>query len=350
MIKSGEIDYPSWKVVTSDQSIQDVIDSITDASYINRYAVYVLPGKYSEDITIPPYVGVFNQAGAWGNVTIHGSTTVNTDVVTMQSHAQIAGIIILPTVNKDSAIEITGSNVRVGGMGINGGQATVSKGISQLTSVSDVKIKDVSITQVGSGILVDDGVMELRDLVVGTSDYGIQATGGTLNAYSIISQGNTTDIFIDTGAVVNGYDLAYYTLLNSGTLNVDDIKTINDVTGAAGNIDLVPGGIIEITPNPGSHTITISAPTPVPGGVTGMGVAVDCTPTGTPVQGQINFEGDQLVTVGLQDNCVRVGNLAITIESGDLIFTLEGQEIAVLDHSGNLFIKGVIRTQSIDYP
>jgi hypothetical protein len=185
-IQATDIEYHEMIFVFEGSSIQTAIDGITDASWDKRYLVLVQMGDYFEDITIPAYVGVMNM-NMYGKTTLRGSASVGTDLVTMQNNSHLAGIILQPTTNKDSAIEITGSNVKVSGIGINGGEAVITKGISLTSNQTNINIWNSGITQVQTGLYITDGAVGTRDLFITHSIIkGIDITGGTMFAYNTV--------------------------------------------------------------------------------------------------------------------------------------------------------------------
>lgn len=187
-LSAVEIEYAVFKYVVEGDNIQTVINSCFDASASKRYAIMIGSGTYIENITIPPYIGVFN-TNELGKIILRGKNA-GTDIITMRANSELHGVYIQPTLNKDAAIEITGSHVRVDTVWIDGSSATIIKGISQLVNITDVIIRNTRIISCATGIYINNGTLETQELVILSCTTGVNVAGGILYAFNTVSGRN----------------------------------------------------------------------------------------------------------------------------------------------------------------
>lgn len=145
--------YVVAKARAPEESIQDQIDKITDATATNRYKVEVMPGIYVESITMKAYVDV---VAPYGRVRIQPSS--GTAAVTMASNSMLQGVEVDQT---NQAANATGivigdlSNVIVEDCWVTGGGA------------GDIGISDAST---GTTVII-------RKCRIDSAQYGYRKTG-----------------------------------------------------------------------------------------------------------------------------------------------------------------------------
>ncbi len=75
-------------------SIQAALDSITDASYGNRYLVWVAPGTYSERVTMKRYVDIEGAGELVTEIAFTGSDESNTGTVVGVDNAELRALTV----------------------------------------------------------------------------------------------------------------------------------------------------------------------------------------------------------------------------------------------------------------
>jgi hypothetical protein len=95
-------------------TIQAALDSITSASYSNRYLVWVAPGVYQERVTMKPYVDIAGAGRALTRIRYGGSELDNTGTVVGASWAEL----------RDLTVENTGDVVEGFAVAIYNGNAS----------------------------------------------------------------------------------------------------------------------------------------------------------------------------------------------------------------------------------
>lgn len=139
------------KTVQSDQTIQQVIDSITDAAVDNPYTVLVPPGIYNEQITMQPYVNLIGINKKTCKITNSGK------VIAPASNTQIKNL---------SAI-YTGTDYA----------------IDPASAIQDFEMQDVyieALTGIGIRFRAIEGV---KHNSVVLTNVGIKARSGILHSY-----------------------------------------------------------------------------------------------------------------------------------------------------------------------
>lgn len=172
-------------------SIQGAIDSITDASTSKRYTVLVMPGLYTEQVTLKDWVDL---RGLDRRTTVLQYTGNNNGTIIMSDWSRVSNLNIEMT---DTATEwaIVGDDV------------------------SNIHIKDVWILRVEGGSQISQGIkltgntwqtVFIENCVInygGTTGYGIYLTGNSTTPQN--ADMHLRDIFVDAFNVNSGYGCVY---------------------------------------------------------------------------------------------------------------------------------------------
>lgn len=247
------------KARAPEESIQDTIDKIVDATATNRYKIEVMPGVYTEAVTMKDYIDV---VAPYGRVLIQPPAT-STFAVTMDSDTMLQGVQIDLSVAADSATGIVIgalTNVTVEDCWITGGAAG-DKGITDASAGTTVIIRKCRIDSVatcyqktaagttwvadnrmtaltnGTDVDADLGTLSLFDneLMAQGTGYNLDVAGAvvTVNSYSnSMTNANTTGAAIRIGdngsAWVYSYEDNFSRVTHSGAGHMvyqQDIQT-----------------------------------------------------------------------------------------------------------------------------
>jgi hypothetical protein len=195
-------------------SIKDALDSITDASSTNLYAVFVYPGVYTEDeMTIPSYVSLIGQS-------------INSVVITPKTSTQ--NVINMSNQTEISFLTISGNGLSTGYSGIN------AINVGDFAQLHKVSIKDCYT--------------------------GINCIASTMNSVIYMEYVDVNGVY-NYGVKIdsqNGMEM-FTSFENFYLLPVENINLISNIhaTGSNYNIELFSG---EIIGNENGNGVHISGP------------------------------------------------------------------------------------------
>ncbi len=144
-------------------SVQAALDSITDAALDNPYLVWVVPGEYSETVTMKPYVHL---QGAGQEVTI---ITSNGSLPPSQATLVLA-----------SDVSLRDLTVGNSGAGIQNVALLASAGVTR-TLVADVTVRAHGGGEVNFAILIDSGAGVRLQQVTALGENGSRYNYGLFN-------------------------------------------------------------------------------------------------------------------------------------------------------------------------
>lgn len=207
------------KARAPEESIQDQIDKITDASATNRYKCEVMPGVYVESITMKAYVDV---VAPYGRAVIQPGS--GTAAVTMASNCMLQGM----------EIDCTNQGANATGVVI----GTVTSSYMEDCWITNGGAGDIGVSDASTGTTVI-----IRKCRIDSAATGYKKTGtGTTWFYEnrVTAQNNGTDIDIDDGTL-NAYE---NDLMCQGTgYNIDvavtgaGVTTVNSYSNTLANIN-----------------------------------------------------------------------------------------------------------------
>jgi hypothetical protein len=205
---------------------------------------------------------------AW---TIDGDDA-DTEVISNQTvKFQGGGIVVTDYVPGTDILTITGTEVD--GSITNEGSLTVGAGTSTTSLINSNTSGSTAVTlEAGANIVLSEAgnvitIAASGGGAPGDGDYGDITVSGTGTVWNI-----------DASAV--GATEVADNSLTATDLSVNVVSSVDGVTNDGGNIDLIQGGIVTITPDDGANTITISA-TEVDGSTTNEAWTIDGT---TPIR------------------------------------------------------------------
>lgn len=265
--------------------------------------------------------------GSTGEVTISGGNTVDID-----------GRYLPTTLNSAQIFVGNGSNVATG---------VAMSGDATITNAGAVTVDKVDNVQVAASGAADGEVLKwsdansrwepASDIGGGSGDnWGSQVVqhGTTLTGNG--TSGSPLDVATDgitaneiAASAVGTSEVADNTL-TATDLAVDVVSSLDGVSNDGGNIDLVAGGIVTITPDDGANTITISA-TEVDGSVTNEAWVIDAddSDTETISNQTVKFQGAGITSTDYNPS---TDVLLITSTEVDGSITNEIQDLSL---SGN---------------
>ncbi len=197
-------------------SIQAALDSITDASAGNPYLVKVMPGVYTETVTMKPHVDIEGSGEGITKITFVGSASSFTGTVIGASDAELRFLTVENTggASRATAIYSNGASLRLVHVTLLASGATSRNyGLNALSSAitADQITVVISATATNYGIVIEGGSATIRDSTVdlrnGSTQYPIfndnststmerlalAATGGTTN-YGIRNDGSSVTV------------------------------------------------------------------------------------------------------------------------------------------------------------
>ncbi|MBI2626184.1 MAG: hypothetical protein HYW69_01150, partial [Candidatus Nealsonbacteria bacterium] len=210
-------------------TITGALNSIIDNAAGSPYLVQVMPGTYSEQVTMKDYVDIIAPGGP--EVTKIQQTTATTTITA--SYSLLQGFTVEKTTDNANAIIAVSSTSAVNGR------------------LEDLKIIGAGTASQIGVFIGNSATTTLNQLRFSTLNTGIKQTGAatTTLTYSEISA--TTDIDLDagivnsafnnlkgttnfdiaSGATINSYKDTYAKVTNSGTFNQKDYERNDAVTG-----------------------------------------------------------------------------------------------------------------------
>lgn len=191
------------KARAPEESIQDQIDKIVDASATNRYKIEVMPGVYAETITMKAYVDV---VAPYGRVRIQPAS--GTAGVTMASNSMLQGV------------EVDQANQDASATGV------------VIGALTNVIVEDCWVTGGGDGDIGISDASTGTTVIIRKCRIDSAATG-----YQKTAAGTTwfADCRVTSGT--NGIDID----VNLGTLNLLDNELMGTGTGA--NVDVAGAAV-----------------------------------------------------------------------------------------------------------
>lgn len=169
-----------------------------------------------------------------------------------------------------TAVEVDGSVTNEGGLSVVAGGSNDSEIQSNTSGSTNVVISGgsgIQVTESGSTITIAATSSGSNYQV--WKDEGSSATAqpnanflqtATINPTLTNDGGNSeTEITFDVRSGSIGATEVTDNSLTATDLNVNVVSSVDGVTNDGGNIDLIQGGIVTITPDDGTNTITISA-------------------------------------------------------------------------------------------
>lgn len=126
--------YAQYKTVAKSggefTSIQDAIDSITDAAADNKYLIHVYPGTYTENIVMKNYVSLCGIGGR-RTVKIYGTSGTLVTLPDIEAHLDWIDLEMAPTASSDIILDATAGAGSTGFYRIENGDIT-------MTSAADI--------------------------------------------------------------------------------------------------------------------------------------------------------------------------------------------------------------------
>jgi hypothetical protein len=202
-------------------SIQAAVDSITDASWDNRYLVWIGPGQYDEQVTLKPFVDL-QGAGSTATDIRFASGSANeppdTATLTLSSNVSVRQLRLLTTGTAAHNAAIlapagtygtTISHVNAGAPGA----GITNYGIVVSGADTYLDLEHVN-AQAGNGSDMNVGLLNTADANVTAADSSFRASGGD-HAYAIINRGAGSDLRAhDLTAEANGASVDNVALWN----------------------------------------------------------------------------------------------------------------------------------------
>jgi len=179
-------------------SVKEAVDSITGSTVDNPWLVYVNAGIYDENpFIIPPYVTIEGI----------GSTIApldeNNPLITASGNTTLREI-GLQTPNTSFAVDVVGSDVKIGSIDVTGSGNGV-----RMTDVSGVTVNDgIFRTGLANSLTIDNSVVEL---------FNVDAVGSTSILATNFAYVNMTDV-ITSG--VYGIDMTNNAIINFNNIRI----------------------------------------------------------------------------------------------------------------------------------
>lgn len=265
--------------------------------------------------------------GGTGELTIEDGNTVDLDGRYLQSEVDgsvtnelqqvdtlvLAGTTLGISLSSDGVAQKTvdlsslqdGTGTDDQNLSVGAGSATTS--IIEIEDGTDVTLQagsNITLSEAGNTITI---AASSGTATVGDGDYGDIVVTGTGTVWSI-----------DAGVV--GSTEVTDNSLTADDLAVNVISSLDGVTNDGGNIDLVAGGIVTITPDDGANTITISA---------------------TEVDGSVTNEIQEIDTLSLVDGILTIslsndGVPAATIDLSSFLDNTDNQTVDTFALAGTI--------------
>ena len=252
-------------------AIQDALDSITDASDANRYLVRVMPGVYTETVTMKPYVDIEGSGELVTRITFTGSGSGNTGTVVGADDAELRSLTVENTGGNTSAIAIYNSSVAPRLTHVTANASGGSGNYSVYNSSSSPTMTNVTASASG-GSSVNYGVFNYESSPTmtnvaasasgGNNSYGVynssssptmtnvtaSASGGTLS-YGVHNHHSSPMMTNVTATASGGYNsYGVYNASSSPTIHNSTIRGSGGTSGSYGIYNVAPSG---------SHTVRV---------------------------------------------------------------------------------------------
>lgn len=291
---AGSVNYQNVIVVAKSggnyATITDALDSITTASNTNRYLVKVMPGIYTETVTMKPYVDIEGSGELTTKITQVGNAT---GTVVGASNAELRFLTVENTGGNTSATAIYNSSasprlVQITAIASGATAGGSSSGVLNISSSPTM----LNVTATGSG-----GIGSLNYGVWNTNSSAptmtnVTATGfGGAYSYGVINQGSSP-MMTDVKASASGATGGNYAVFN----NSSSPAMWNVAVTASGGTDTSNYGVYNSSSSPAMTNVTIT----VSGGQNSFGVYNDYSaPPMTNVLMTISGGGGLSVSTGV---------------------------------------------------
>ncbi|MCX6032817.1 MAG: hypothetical protein NT169_26470 [Chloroflexi bacterium] len=204
-------------------TISAALASITDASDTNRYLVKVMPGVYSEHVTMKPYVDIEGAGELTTRITYTGSASFDTGTVVGASNAELRFLTVANTGGDNwvTAIYNGSASPRLTHVTATASGGTYAYGVWNYTSspaMTDVIATASGGTNSNFGVFNDTSSPTMTDVTA-------TASGGTFN--SGVANGASSPTMTDVTATASGGTNSY------GVYNFLSSPAMTDVTATA---------------------------------------------------------------------------------------------------------------------
>ena len=254
-------------------TITAALDSIADAGEANRYLVKVMPGVYTERVTMKPYVDIEGAGELATKITYTGSYLPDTGTLVGADNAEVRFLTVENTGGDDMAIAIYNgpgsprlTNVTAVGLGTHSGLGVYSHYSTPI--MTNVTASAVGVYE--SYAVFNDNSSAVMTHVIATASGGTSGSGGVVNTYASPTM---TDVTATGSAPSYSYGVInlYATLTmvnvtaagsgvghNTGVSNWTSAVTMTNVTATAsgGNDNR---GIENIESSPTMTNVTATA-------------------------------------------------------------------------------------------
>ncbi|MDO8715221.1 MAG: hypothetical protein Q7J73_00155, partial [Dehalococcoidales bacterium] len=360
-------------------TIQAAINSITDAASTKRYLIRVMPGDYSEQVTMQSWVDI---RGAGKHATRITFTGNNNGTIILASNTQLEDVLIEET-NTATEWAIVGSstsNVHIRNVDILGSGSNVSQGIKLTGSswatafiehsvinylgttgfgidiagnattpqnidfhMADTFIDSFNATTGGSMRVTDTFAGRARSSLLRTSASGFNlsvndTSAGTTDFLldSSTLEFGASSIEIDAGATVLLKHSQYDSVANSGTLTHFDPTLRSGVT-AADSLFVVGDGTGWVTESGNTARTSLGLGTGDSPTFTGLTLSSGgASITGSlALDGDLNFTGAQSISTTTGDLTINASGQVIFLDD-DVVNLGTSQDIALVLNSAGL--------------
>lgn len=200
-------------------TITDALNSITTASSVNRYLIYVAPGIYTEQVTMKQFVDIQGSGELNTKITHGGSASANTGTLIGVYLAEVRFLTVENTGGSVYAIAVYNNNAgpRLTHITASASGATSASGVHNYLSSPIL----TDVTASGSGTTESMGIWNESFSQPTMKDVVVTASGGT-NAYGIFNDGSWSTITDSTvGASGGTGNYGIYNSASSGSYTVE---------------------------------------------------------------------------------------------------------------------------------
>jgi len=163
-------------------TITEALNAITDASSSNRYLIRLMPGTYSEPITLKEYIDIVGQDAK--SVVIEQSAAT---VLTTADNARFENITLNKTTdNNNPIISVGTTSPGLFNMILIGAGTANQAGVSVTTGSPDIKYIDISGVKYGLIHSGSTGLSKVAYSTFNSGTYDIYATGSVETATTVV--------------------------------------------------------------------------------------------------------------------------------------------------------------------